>query len=276
MAKAPPLDLSISIACSHLLSDNHFLVWRCIVCLYFWFLEIYGHISRTAKVNFYLTFWALHLCTVYISISLYCTFLYYKYAETNHIHPKCAQYCRYSCKVQCIALPLSLAVVVAWWAFEYAPGLLSDPLEIQVHAITALLTAIDFYLCYNSVSFGTTWWYSAIVEATFGVWSIIYTFIANESLYAVLDWKGNAIGAAITVVAIIVVSIIIYILLCWTNNKLISMRLQSVNTDDMNAENAVESIQLGTEINADETNIGLKMDDDSINPQTPVTPHELP
>eukprot|EP01083_Nonionella_stella_P140630 431649_1 len=204
MATSPPLDLSISLACSHLLSAKHFCMWRFIVCLYFWFLEIYGHILWTAKVNFYLTFWTLHLCTIYISISLYCTFLHYKNSETNNPHQN------------------------------------------------------------------ETWWYLVVVGVTFCVWSIVHAFLITEvPLYSVLDWQGNAVGAIIATIAMIVVSIVISIVLSWSNNKLISKRLQSDNTDDINV---VESIQLGTEVTA-ETNVGLKSDDDSVNPQTP---HELP
>eukprot|EP01083_Nonionella_stella_P049251 131321_1 len=274
MATSPPLDLSISLACSHLLSAKHFCMWRFIVCLYFWFLEIYGHILWTAKVNFYLTFWTLHLCTIYISISLYCTFLHYKNSETNNPHQKCTQYCLYSSKVQCLAAPLSLTVALAFWAFEYGPDKLSNrlnfSLDVQVHAVSAIATVIDFYLCYNSVSFSETWWYLVVVGVTFCVWSIVHAFLITEvPLYSVLDWQGNAVGAIIATIAMIVVSIVISIVLSWSNNKLISKRLQSDNTDDINV---VESIQLGTEVTA-ETNVGLKSDDDSVNPQTP---HELP
>ena len=136
----PPKDPSINVSCSHVLSAKHFLIWRIIVSAYFctvfiWSLFQYGVITLIS-----LTIQTLIICTTYILLSTYVTYIHFKYIHQNAnddasaAHTQCSRYCSYAEKAQSIAISISLTVVIAFWAllWQYIP--LNDPVNYQVHS----------------------------------------------------------------------------------------------------------------------------------------------
>eukprot|EP01084_Bolivina_argentea_P016813 31409_1 len=240
----PLEDSNTSIAYSHSLTNKNFLIWRCTAFIYILFVEIASIIWYGFQINKYFTNWTLFLCTLYISLSFYCTYLHYKHSENTNTDIKCIKYCKYAQNVQVLASSLSITVVIAFWALFWNVADYSDPFNPQIHGTTMLFTIIDYYICYNTVTFKSSWWFLVIFGVAYAIWSAIFVFIyPNNPIYGdILDWKHNTIGAFITVTMIVVLSIITHALLCWTNNKLIANRLRciNINNNDTNHNNKMD------------------------------------
>eukprot|EP01084_Bolivina_argentea_P287068 492533_1 len=248
MATITPSTIPFSIAHSHVLSPKHFLIWRIIVMLYFCSVLIGIQIYYSFSINFSLTLWTLWLCTLYITVSCYSTYLHFKYIlnPMDDLHNKCIKCCKYSTILQVFASSLSVSITVSFWSLLYASANLNDPFNYQVHGITMLATIIDFYFSYNIISFKSTFWYLIIFDIIYSIFSIIWQSITNKPVYPMLDWKIDPIGAVITCVAVSVLTVIIHALLCYSKHKLIQ---NSVQCEDANASKS--SLQENTNMSID-------------------------
>ncbi len=145
MTNQPPTDPDNYIACSHLLSNKYFLIWRLVLLLYFWALWIGVQFVKTYEVNIYFTYWTLLLSSIYLSLACYSTYLYHKQS-----YIKCIKYCQYSQRIQILICSPSLTVTIVFWALLFTPKTLSDTFDIQAHGVTMiliLLTHIYIILC---------------------------------------------------------------------------------------------------------------------------------
>eukprot|EP00483_Globobulimina_turgida_P008730 UN08748 len=204
MAKhLPPKDAAISIACSHFLSSKNFLIWRAFACIYFWTVLIWEEIRdsitsllKLRKSLIYLTVWTVIICTIYMTLSLYVSYLHYKNINDGS-HIRCARYCGYAEKVQCLAATASVTVAIAFWSLLWQSADMNDPLIYQEHGTTMLFTIIDFYLCYSIITFKSTVWLIIVFDSIYIIWSVIYQFLADDTIYSVIDWKKEPLAATI-------------------------------------------------------------------------------
>merc|ERR1719203_1211148 len=84
MAKhSPPRSPSINLACSHALGVKHFLIWRIIICTYFYVVFIWSMARYGPLVLISLTIQTLCICTISMSMATYVTYLHYKYLHRD-------------------------------------------------------------------------------------------------------------------------------------------------------------------------------------------------
>ena len=81
----------------------------------------------------------------------------------------------------------------------------------------------------EKVSFKATWWKLLIYGLIYTIFTIIFNFVSGTPVYDVLDWKSNFGGAFVAASGIIVLTLVFYGVLCWTNNLL--MKRRSGNMD---------------------------------------------
>lgn len=258
--KAPPKNVSSSVACSHLLSSKSFLAWRLTAAMYFWIVFIWSQIAYNLHTDFfgktfiYLTIQTLVICLIYMTLALYVSYFHFRYIDndiTGNID-KCHKYCKYTEKMQIFATTLSLTVVISFWALLWQYADMNDPVNIQVHGTTMIFTIIDYYLSYSKMKFKSTFFYILIFGVFYIIWSMIYNFATNEAIYPVLDWKREPLAAFITSIIVAIVSLSIHLFLCWSNNKLISRYyLQTQSQFIALAENINNDADLSKDITAD-------------------------
>eukprot|EP01084_Bolivina_argentea_P053221 97708_1 len=245
MAECPE-DPNVHIACSHLVSNKYFLAWRFFLVIYFWTLWISVQFVKSYTVNKYFTYWTLLLACIYISLSFYSTYLYRK-----QLYNKCIKYCQYSQKIQILVCSTSITVSIVFWALLFQPKTLSDPHDIQAHGITMICILIDFYISYNSMPFKSTWYYLFIYGLIYIIWSLIFAFIASSGpIYKVINWTENPLSAFIYGSLIIIITLIFHAILCWTNNKLMLKRINSVsngNNNDIEMNEIAGTNDMGTQ-----------------------------
>ena len=113
-------------------------------------------------------------------------------------------------------------MVVAFWTLLWQYVQPDDPINIQVHGTTMIFTVIDFYLNYSKMKFKSTFVSIILFGILYVIWSIIWNFITDEAIYPVLDWKNEPVVAFIVSLIVAIVSLLIHLFLCWSNNKYIN------------------------------------------------------
>merc|ERR1712129_313722 len=175
------------------------------------------------------TIQTLTICCISMSLSTYVTYLHYKYMQqdfelTSAEYLQCSRVCHYAERVQSISISIGLTVVISFWGllWQYVP--LDDPVNYQVHGTVAMVTLIDFYLCYSIISFKKTILYVIVYGTFYIIWSILYQLITDDAIYPVMDWQAEPVGAVIVAVSVFILAVILHLLLCWTKDKLLAKR----------------------------------------------------
>jgi len=213
-----------NLACSHALGAKHFLVWRIIICVYFWMVCIwsiweYGPVSlRTLSIQ------TVCICAISMSLAAYATYLHYKFLHVAGDNPRCIRLCPYAEKVQSVAISIGLIVVIAFWGLLWEAVPLNDPVNYQVHGSVAFLTLIDFYLCYSILSFKKTILYIIAYGFFYAIWSVAYQMVTDDAIYWFLNWKEYPITAVGVAFGVLILVSIIHLILCWTNQKFLIKR----------------------------------------------------
>ena len=241
-----------SIAYSHILSNKHFLTWRVVLLAYFFSLWLSMQIlNKSISMYYYFTTWTLIVQLMYHSVAFYATYLHFKHESAKHLqivnpkfHSNCIKYSKYAQFMQIISAATTVTVVIVFWGVLLPPCncwllFLTDALQVQLHGVTMILTIIDLYICCNSISFKQSWWKLTIYGISYLVFSIAFVFVAGHPLYYVFNWKDNFLLALASGAGISVLTLIIHVILCWTNNKLMQKRLGNTTEKQKHEANQV-------------------------------------
>mmetsp|Transcript_688 Transcript_688/g.1031 ORF Transcript_688/g.1031 Transcript_688/m.1031 type:complete len:152 (+) Transcript_688:1-456(+) len=86
-----------------------------------------------------------------------------------------------------------------------------------------MLTTIDFYLSSNTVAFKRTWHYLLVYGAIYSLFSLVWNVAARWAIYPYfMDWVHYPLLSVITFLAVLVLSVLLHLFLCWTHNKLVA------------------------------------------------------